>query len=256
MLTDSHTHLYLKEFDNDLHAVIKNAQNHKVSRFLLPNINTETLPKLLSVCQKYKNTCFPMIGLHPCSVTENYVAELKKLYNQINQENFIAIGEVGIDLYWEKKYISEQKAAFTTQLNWANDHQLPIIIHSRNSFDEIYSIIKREKRKQTTGIFHCFSGTYDEAKKIIDMGFFLGIGGVLTFKNTKIADVIEKIDLQHLVLETDSPYLAPHPMRGKRNEPKFLSLIADKLSKIKNVSMEEIYQTTNTNIKTIFSKLK
>ena len=130
MLTDSHTHLYLKEFDNDLHAVIKNAQDHKVSRFLLPNINTETLPKLLSVCQKYKNTCFPMIGLHPCSVTENYVAELKKLYHQINQENFIAIGEVGIDLYWEKKYISEQKTAFTTQLNWANDHQLPIIIHS------------------------------------------------------------------------------------------------------------------------------
>ncbi|MBL31754.1 MAG: hydrolase TatD [Flavobacteriales bacterium] len=256
MLTDSHTHLYLKEFDNDLHTVIKNAQDHKVSRFLLPNINTKTLPKLLSVCQKYKNTCFPMIGLHPCSVTENYVAELKKLYSQINQENFIAIGEVGIDLYWEKKYISEQKAAFTTQLNWANDHQLPIIIHSRNSFDEIYSIIKREKRKHTAGIFHCFSGTYDEAKKIIDMGFFLGIGGILTFKNTKIADVIEKIGLQHLVLETDSPYLAPHPMRGKRNEPKFLSLIADKLSKIKNVSMEEIYQTTNTNIQTIFSKLK
>ena len=195
-----------------------------------------------------------MIGLHPCSVTENYITELKELYNQINQENFIAIGEVGIDLYWEKKYISEQKAAFTTQLNWANDHQLPIIIHSRNSFDEIYSIIKREKRKHTTGIFHCFSGTYDEAKKIIDMGFFLGIGGVLTFKNTKIADVIEKIGLQHLVLETDSPYLAPHPMRGKRNEPKFLSIIAEKITEIKNVTAEQLAAYTNKNIDDIFFK--
>ena len=193
-----------------------------------------------------------MIGLHPCSVSENYLTQLKKLYTNIEKFEFIGIGEVGIDLYWEKKFIEEQKEAFRIQINWAKAHKLPLVIHSRNSFNEIYSIIHKEKADDTTGIFHCFSGTYDEALKIIEMGFYLGIGGVLTFKNSNICEIVKKIDLKHLVLETDAPYLAPHPMRGKRNEPKFLPLIAEKIAEIKNTTLEEVSKITNQNINNIF----
>ncbi|MBE37472.1 MAG: hydrolase TatD [Flavobacteriales bacterium] len=252
MFTDSHTHLYLKEFDNDLEIVISDALKKKVNRFLLPNIDLHTLPELISVHKKYKDFVFPMIGLHPCSVSKTYLKDLEKLHNYIEKFPFIAIGEVGIDLYWETNMLNEQKIAFQTQINWAKIHKLPLIIHSRNSFDEIYTIMKQEDIGNITGIFHCFSGNYEQAMKIIDMGFYLGIGGVLTFKNSTIRDVIKKIDLKHLVLETDSPYLAPHPMRGKRNEPKFLPLVAEKLSEVKNVSIEEISATTNKNIDTIF----
>tara|TARA_B100001250_G_scaffold236220_1_gene202920 strand:- start:157 stop:918 length:762 start_codon:yes stop_codon:yes gene_type:complete len=252
MFTDSHTHLYLEEFDNDLEIVINDALKNKVNRFLLPNIDLKTLPQLLSVHKKYKNLVFPMIGLHPCSVSEKYLKDLEKLHEYIEKFPFVAIGEVGVDLYWETKMINEQTIAFQTQINWAKMHKLPLIIHSRNSFDEIYTIMKQEDVSNITGIFHCFSGNYEQAMKIIDMGFYLGIGGVLTFKNSSIRDVIKKIDLKHLVLETDSPYLAPHPMRGKRNEPKFLPLIAEKLAEIKNVSVEEVSVTTNKNINTIF----
>ena len=165
---------------------------------------------------------------------------------------FIAIGEVGIDLYWGGGMIKEQKLAFKTQINWAKKHKLPLIIHSRNSFDEIYNIMKEEKTNNLTGIFHCFSGSYDEAMKIIDMGFYLGIGGILTFKNSTIIDVIKKIDLKHLVLETDAPYLAPHPMRGKRNEPKFLPRIAEKIAEIKKITVKQVCKITNQNIDNLF----
>ena len=252
MFTDSHTHLYLEEFDNDLEIVINDALKHKVSRFFLPNIDLKSLPQLISVHKKYKNLVFPMIGLHPCSVSEEYLKDLEKLHEYIEKFPFVAIGEVGIDLYWETNMVNEQTIAFQTQINWAKIHKLPLIIHSRNSFDEIYTIMKQEDVSNITGIFHCFSGNYEQAMKIIDMGFYLGIGGVLTFKNSTIRDVIKKIDLKHLVLETDSPYLAPHPMRGKRNEPKFLPLVAEKLAEIKNVSIEEVSVTTNKNINTIF----
>ncbi len=254
MFTDSHTHLYLEEFNNDLDIVIRNALNNKVNRFLLPNIDLQTLPKLLSVCKKNQNTLFPMIGLHPCSIGKNFLSDLEKIYAYIKKVPFVGIGEVGIDLYWEQKFINEQKEAFRIQINWAKKHNLPLIIHSRNSFDEIYAILKQENDTNLTGIFHCFSGTYDEAIKIIEMGFYLGIGGVLTFKNSKLFNVIEKIDLRHIVLETDSPYLAPHPMRGKRNEPKFLKFIAERISEIKNVSIKKVSEITNQNINTIFFK--
>ena len=256
MLTDSHIHLYLKNFDNDLDDVIQQALNQKINRFLLPNIDNETLPKLLSICEKYPNLLFPMIGLHPCSVKENYIIELEKLHANMHDAKFIGIGEVGIDLYWDKKFIEEQKEAFKTQIQWGNKNNLPIIIHSRNSFNEVYSILKKEKAEHTTGIFHCFSGTEKEAQKIIDLGFYLGIGGVLTFKNSNLIEVIKKIDLNHIVLETDAPYLSPHPMRGKRNEPQFLSIIAEKISEIKNISMAELSVITNKNIDDIFFKKK
>ncbi|MAZ58322.1 MAG: hydrolase TatD [Flavobacteriales bacterium] len=254
MFTDSHIHLYLEQFDSDLNFVIQEAVSHKINRFLLPNIDNKTLPKLLSTCNKYPDLLFPMIGLHPCSVNKNYLNDLELLYSNITNNNFIAIGEVGIDLYWEKKFIKEQKEAFKMQIHLANKHKLPIIIHCRNAFHEIYSILKKEKNPETTGIFHCFSGSYQEAKKIIDLGFYLGIGGVLTFKNSGLIDVIKKIDLKHIVLETDAPYLAPHPMRGKRNEPKFLSIIAEKITHIKNVTAEQLSRYTNKNIDDIFFK--
>jgi len=252
MFTDSHTHLYLETFSSDLNTVITNAVHNNVNRFLLPNIDVDTLPKLLSICKQNKDLLFPMIGLHPCSVSKNYFKDLQKLEEYIGQKSFIGIGEVGIDLYWEDKFIKEQKEAFRIQINWAKKYDLPLIIHCRNSFNEIYSILKSEKTDNITGIFHCFSGTHEEALKIIGMGFYLGIGGVLTFKNTTLPEVIKKIDLQNLVLETDSPYLAPHPMRGKRNEPKFLPLIAEKIAKIHNTKIEKVAKITNQNINTIF----
>tara|TARA_B100001250_G_scaffold374991_1_gene362239 strand:- start:7570 stop:8331 length:762 start_codon:yes stop_codon:yes gene_type:complete len=252
MFTDSHTHLYDQKFTDDLHLVINNALNNQVNRFLIPNIDQETLPQLINICKKYKNILFPMLGLHPCSVSYTYKNELQEIYKYINELPFIGIGEVGIDLFWEKKMIKEQEAAFRTQINWAKQHCLPLIIHSRNSFDQIYKIMQEEKVNNITGIFHCFSGGHDEALKIIDMGFYLGIGGILTFKNSDLKNVIEKIDLEHIVLETDSPYLAPHPMRGKRNEPKLLPLIAQKLAEIKKVSIEQIGKITNQNIENIF----
>jgi TatD DNase family protein len=253
MFTDSHTHLYLKEFDKDVATVIKNAV---VNRFLLPNIDLNSIPKLLALCKDEKSNLFPMIGLHPCSVSKNFINDLDKIYSYFNADSFIAIGEIGIDLYWENKFIIEQQEAFQIQLNWARQHKLPIVIHSRNSFNEIYTILKKKKNNDITGVFHCFSGSYQQAKKIIEMGFYLGIGGVLTFKNSNLSEVIKKIDLKHLILETDSPYLAPSPMRGKRNEPKFLPIIAKQIAEIKNINIQEIAEITNQNIDDIFFKIK
>jgi len=254
MFTDSHIHLYLKEFDSDRNVVIQNALDNSINRFLLPNIDNETLPQLLSLCKKNPDLFFPMIGLHPCSVSKHYLKQLNKLYANIESFPFIGIGEVGIDLYWDTKLIKEQKEAFRIQIEWAKKYHLPLIIHCRNSFKEIYAILIEAKYRGITGIFHCFSGTYDEAKKIIDLGFYLGIGGVVTFKNSQLREVIEKIDLQHLVLETDAPYLAPHPMRGTRNEPKFLNLIAEKIAHIKNTHIKNVAKITNENIENIFFK--
>jgi len=256
MFTDSHTHLYLPEFEDDLESVIANAMESKVNRFLLPNIDQTTLPGLIATCHKYKDICFPMIGLHPCSVEVNYIEQLEKLYTHIDNEPFIAIGEIGIDLYWEKKFISQQKEAFIRQIELAQTYSLPIVIHCRNAFNEIYDIIKRKEFENITGIFHCFTGDYTQAKKIIDQGFLLGIGGIVTFKNSNLGDVVRKIDLKHIVLETDAPYLAPAPMRGKRNESKYISIIAEKISEIKNTTITKISESTNHNINTLFFNKK
>ncbi len=254
MFTDSHTHIYLKEFDNDIDTVIQNAINNGVNRFLLPNIDLDTIPKLLSMCKEKKTNLFPMIGLHPCSVSNNYMSDLDKMNSYIKNSNCIAIGEIGLDLYWDDKFIIEQQNAFQIQINWAKKHKLPIVIHSRNSFNEIYTILKKENNNHLNGVFHCFSGDYYQAQKIIEMGFYLGIGGLLTFKNSTLSEVIKRIDLKHLILETDSPYLAPEPMRGKRNEPKFIPIIAQKIAEIKNISLNEIAEITNQNVNKIFFK--
>ena len=254
MFTDSHIHLYLKEFDDDRNLLIKNAIDNNITKFLLPNIDNSTLPQLLNLHKQNPNLFFPMIGLHPCSVTKNYKHDLDLLYESINLYPFIGVGEVGIDLYWEQKFIQEQKEAFKLQINWAKKHHLPLIIHCRNSFNEVYDILKSEKSDNLYGVFHCFSGTLEEAQKIIDLGFYLGIGGIITFKNSQLPNVIEQINLKHLVVETDAPFLTPHPMRGKRNEPRFLTLIIDKIAKIKNTTSNIVGEITNQNIDDIFFK--
>ena len=252
MLTDSHTHIYLKEFENDLDIVIKEAQEQGVNRFILPNIDENTIDQLLKVHNNYQNISHPLIGLHPCSVKKNYKIQLDKLFNKIGAAKYIGIGEIGIDLHWGSTLIKEQKSAFREQIKSAKKLQLPIVIHCRKSFDEIYNILIEEIDENLKGIFHCFSGTFEEAKKIIDLGFYLGIGGIITFKNSNLFKVVQKIELKNIVLETDAPYLAPHPMRGRRNEPKFLSIIAQYIAKIKKQSVQNIGRVTSENIDNLF----
>ena len=252
MFTDTHTHLYLPEFDNDLDSVILNAKENQVSRFLLPNIDLKTIPKLIELCQKNKNVLFPMIGLHPCSVDTNYITQLDDLYKHITKDKFIAIGEIGIDLYWDQTMINEQTSAFSIQIEIAQKHNLPIVIHCRNSFNEIYNVIIQKKKKPNKGVFHCFSGDYNQAKKIIELGFLLGVGGVITFKNSNLKEVIKKIDLKHIILETDSPYLAPTPIRGSRNEPKHIPIIAQKIAEIKNIDISKVAEETQINVNNLF----
>ena len=193
-----------------------------------------------------------MIGLHPCSVKKKYLTVLKSMEEKIKSEKFIAIGEIGIDLYWDKSFLKEQKVAFETQLRWAKEHQLPVVIHSRNSFYEIYEILKPEVDENLRGVFHCFGGDLVEAKKILDLNFFLGVGGILTFKNSGLDKVIKNIPIEKILIETDAPYLAPTPFRGKRNEPQYLSIIASKLCEIKKISMEELTEQLYKNTISLF----
>ena len=252
MFVDTHTHLYAEEFDADIDEAIKRAINIGVEKFFLPNIDSTSVEGMHKVCQKYPQYCFPMMGLHPCSVKENYLDELAIAYNLLKTKKYVAVGEIGIDLYWDKTFYTQQVDAFTQQINWALEFNLPIVIHSRSSFDEIYEILSGFK-KLPKGIFHCFSGNEEQANKIIEATHFkLGIGGVLTFKNSGLDKAIQNIDLKHLVLETDSPYLAPVPYRGKRNEPSYIRIVAAKLAEIKNCSISDVGNITTANAKDVF----
>jgi TatD DNase family protein len=257
ILTDTHTHLYSKEFDTERKDLIKNAIDKGISRFFLPNIDTDSLGIMLHLCNEYPQNCFPMIGLHPCSVNEKYQQELNVVKHWLEKENssgkkFYAVGEIGIDLYWDKTFINQQQDAFERQINLAAKYNLPIVIHTRNSFDEVYKIVYDYKHV-VSGIFHCFSGTQEQAEKIIALGNFkLGVGGVLTFKNSGLDKVMKEIDMKHIVLETDAPYLAPAPYRGKTNLPEYLLFVAQKLAEIKNISIEEVAEITTKNSKEIF----
>lgn len=251
-LADTHTHLYIPEMREQIGAMMHRAQQNRVQKFYLPNIDSQSVPDVFSLCDLYPESCFPMMGLHPCSVNDTYESELSFIENYIDDKRIVAIGEIGIDLYWDKTFVEQQKHAFTTQINWAKARKLPIVIHCRNAFDEIYEILKNQHDDLLRGIFHCFSGTEEQANKIIDLGFYLGIGGVLTYKNSGLAEVIQNIDLKHLVLETDSPYLSPVPHRGKPNESSYLLHVAEKLSDVKNCSLEEVANTTSENAMLIF----
>ena len=250
---DTHTHLYAKEFDDDRTDCIKTAIQKGVEQLYLPNIDSSSIDGMLALTQQFPKNCFPMLGLHPCSVNETYKSELSTIESYFEQANYVAIGEIGLDYYWDKTYINEQKAAFNRQINWALDKKLPIVIHTRDSMDDAIELVSKKNTSELTGIFHCFGGTVEQAKAIIDMGFYLGIGGVLTFKNSNLSEIIQNIDLKHLVLETDSPYLTPAPYRGKRNESSYIPLIADKLANVYQIPIEEVAEVTSRNAEVIFN---
>jgi TatD DNase family protein len=251
-LTDTHTHLYSSEFDTDRKQVVERAIAAGVTKFYLPNIDVYSVHEMMELCKQFPKNCYQMIGLHPTSVKENYERELSVLYNYLDNEVFWAIGEIGIDLYWDKTFLTQQQAAFQTQITWAKELLLPIVIHSRNSFDEIIEILEKNKDEKLRGIFHCFSGSKEQAEKAISLGFKLGLGGVLTYKNSGLDKAIADIDMKHLVLETDSPYLTPVPHRGKRNESGYITLVAQKLAEIKNISVDEVAEITTANAVEVF----
>ena len=253
ILTDTHCHLYLDEFKAEIYDIIKNAEAVGVNKFYLPAIDSSETDNLLQLEKKFPDKCIAMMGLHPCSVKENYKKELQFVEDWLAKRKFVAIGEIGLDFYWDKTFTTEQYDAFRTQAEWALHYNLPIVIHTRNAMQETIDVVKEFVPRGIKGIFHCFSGTYENAKEIIDAGFYLGIGGVLTYKNSGLAAVIEKIDLQHIVLETDAPYLTPVPFRGKRNESSYLKYIVEKLALVKNISVAEIAAVTTANAEKIFT---
>lgn len=253
---DTHSHLYESEFEDDLEQVIFNAIHNGVYKIILPNVDFQTVEPMLATVSKYKN-CYPMIGLHPTSVNADYLSVLEKIYTFITEKkhSFCAIGEIGVDLYWDKTFREEQMKAFCEQMYWSLNLDLPVAIHSRKAFDEIFLCLKKLNKKTFQGVFHCFGGDLNQAEKLIEMGFKLGIGGVLTFKNASLVEVVRKIDLKHIVLETDSPYLAPVPFRGKRNESAYIVNIARKLAEIKQLPLETIAFETTKNALELFPKI-
>ncbi len=252
ILIDTHTHLYSEEFKDDIDAVIKRAQAYGVSKFYLPGIDSGSLADMLALEQKYPGVCIPMMGLHPCYVKENYREELAIVKEWLEKRSFPAVGEIGLDFYWDKTFVKEQYEAFDTQMQWALDKNLPIVIHTRNAMQETIEAVKPFAVKGLRGIFHCFSGSYESAQQIVNMGFYLGIGGVITYKNAGLPAALEQISLEYLVLETDAPYLTPVPYRGKRNESGYLRYVAEKLAEVKKVSLEELAAITTANAQKIF----
>jgi len=251
---DTHTHLFLKQFKDDIDDVIDIAIRSGITKMFLPNINSETTDSMLQLCKKYPENCFAMMGLHPCDVKkETMEKELLHVEEMLEKEKFISVGEIGLDLYWNKTTLEIQKMAFEFQIELAKKHKLPIVIHVRDSFLEAIEIVEKLNDENLSGVFHCFTGNVDDSKRITDLGnFYLGIGGVLTFKNSGVDKTIEKIDMKHLILETDSPYLAPTPYRGKRNESKYIVNIAEKLSEIKGIEIEEVAKITTENALNLF----
>lgn len=253
-LIDTHCHLYLSEFKNDLNEVIQKAAENNVSKFFMPAIDSTVINDLLATEKIYPDKCFAMMGLHPCSVGENYKQELAFVEKWLQQRSFIAIGEIGLDFYWNTTFSNEQYEVFETQLQWALQKNRPVVIHTRNAMQRTIDVIKPFSDRGLRGVFHCFGDSLQMAKQIIDMHFYLGIGGVLTYRNSGLAEVIKQLDLQHIVLETDAPYLAPVPYRGKRNESSYIKLIAERLANIKDVTLEEVAAITTANAEKIFGK--
>lgn len=254
MFIDTHSHLYLKQFDEDISEVILRAKESNIEKIYLPNIDSTTIDDMLNLEKMEPNLFRSMIGLHPGSVDKNFQKELDLIFNTFEEHKFSAVGEIGMDLYWDTTYHKEQIEALEFQLDFAQLHKLPVVLHTRNSIDETISIIEKSQKGDLCGIFHCFSGNLEQAKKIIDLGFYLGVGGVITYKKNELIPVIESVSLEHIVLETDSPYLPPVPYRGKRNESSYLTLIAEKIAEIKKVDIEEVGLVTSINSNNIFGK--
>ncbi|MGB0862054.1 MAG: TatD family hydrolase [Saprospiraceae bacterium] len=253
VMVDTHTHLYAEQFDEDRAEMIVRAIEAGVSRFYLPNIDSNSIAGMMELEKQYPNQFFPMMGLHPCSVKADYKKELDIVEKWLNDRPFVAVGEIGIDLYWDKTFFEEQKDAFRTQIKWAKELNIPIVIHARDALDVIIDIVTEEKDDTLNGIFHCFTGTEEQAQKIADLDFYMGLGGVLTFKNAGLDKIAVNIPLNKIVLETDSPYLAPKPKRGKRNETAYILYVAKKLAEIKGLSLEEITKITTQNANKVFN---
>ena len=252
MITDTHTHLYSSQFKEDQKEMMQRAKDAGVSRFFIPAIDSSYTESMLKLEEDYPLDVFLMMGLHPTSVNENYKDELAHVKKWIDKKDFYAIGEIGIDLYWDRSFLTQQQDAFRIQIKWAKEKNLPIIIHCRDAFDEIFEILEAEKGEDLRGIFHCFTGTKEQALQAIYYNMKLGIGGVVTFKNGKIDAFLNEIDIQYLVLETDAPYLAPTPYRGKRNESAYITNVVDKLVDIYQLSFKEISEITTQNAKAVF----
>ena len=251
-LIDTHTHLYLNQFKEDIDDVVASAKEIGVKKFIFPAIDSSHFESMHNLKNKYPEEIYLMSGLHPTDVRENFKDELNFVENTLKTYDYVAIGEIGIDLYWDKSFLKQQKKAFTFQIRLAIKYDLPIVIHCREAFDQIFEILDKENCDKLRGVFHCFTGTMEEAQRVIDLGFVLGIGGVVTFKNGGIDKFLHKIDLKNIVLETDSPYLAPVPFRGKRNESSYIIYVLEKLSEIYGISKEKIAEITSKNAEKVF----
>jgi len=244
IFADSHIHFYFEDFQNDLQECFERAVKSGVQYMIIPNVDSETIAPVAEICDRFPKNCFPSIGLHPTHVNENYKTDLEIMLKAANERKYYAVGEAGLDLYHDKTFFSEQIEVFEMQIQLAKEKKLPLIIHSRDAFEETMKILKRFDDGTLRGVFHCFTGSVEQAKRIIDLGFHLGIGGVVTFKNSKLWQVVEAFDLEHILLETDAPFIAPDPYRGKRNEPAYIPLIAQRIATIKNISLETVAEKT------------
>lgn len=251
-MIDSHAHIYAKEFDNDRDEVVQRALDLGINKILLPNIDLESIEPMLATQAAYPTVCHSMMGLHPCYVNSNIKQDLTIIRGWFEKHNFIAVGEIGIDLYWDKTHQAEQEYAFKTQLQWAKELSLPVVIHTRDSIDQTLAILSKEQDGNLTGVFHCFGGSVEQAQAINALGFHLGIGGVSTFKNGGMDKVIPHLDLNYVILETDCPYLAPAPHRGKRNEPAFMQLVAQRIADLREISTQEVGILTERNTHALF----
>jgi TatD DNase family protein len=251
-MIDTHCHLYVEEFQGDIEYVLENAKKDGVEKFFLPAIDSSTHESMIWLEKKFPSCCFAMIGLHPCSVKENYKDELSIIESLLEERSFAAIGETGLDFYWDKSFVNEQVIALHKQVELAITYNLPLVLHTRNAMQETIDVVKMYKNTSLTGIFHCFGGTLEEARQVIECNFLLGIGGVVTYKNAGLDKVLPSIPIESLVLETDAPYLAPVPYRGKRNESRYLVEIAKKIAEIKNISEVEVQDATTLNAEQLF----
>lgn len=252
MLIDTHSHIYSEDFANDIDEVIQRAYDNDIKKIVMPNIDSGSVKRLFDLSESYPHLCFPLLGLHPTSVSEDYKEELQAVEYWMDKRNFYGIGEIGIDLYWDRTYLKQQQDAFRYQIQLAKSKELPVVIHVRNSFNEVYDIVKEEQDGNLKGIFHCFTGNKQEAQKVVELGFKLGVGGVVTFKNSNLGEVLQSIDVEDVVLETDAPYLSPVPKRGRRNETAYLVYVAQKVAEVYNVSVDEVAEITTYNARNLF----
>ena len=251
-MIDTHAHIYLEEFKNDIEEVILRCDELEVEKIYMPNIDHTSIDDMLELEQRYSKMCVSMMGLHPCSVKKGFEKELYLVEEWLGKRKFAGVGEIGTDLYWDKTFWKEQQEALNIQLDFAKQYEIPAILHCRDSIDETIELVSKKKDDRLSGIFHCFSGSVEQAGKIIELGFYLGIGGVATFKNGGMDKVIPHLPMDKLVLETDSPYLSPVPHRGKRNEPAYVELVANRIAELKSISVEEVKEATTKNAKAIF----